>query len=279
MGGNKPAFLQQDYLSLFNVDTQYVPSCMDCFTKYIFQVITILCCNVRYIFSTRRTGNIRNIEDRESVYPSSISSVSALNTEATKSEETKSKMSMSKVFQGGCWQDLHRMLHVSYGDRILYVGDHMYSDILRSKRTLGWRTCLIIPELEHELHMAQKEAYLQSDIMQLRHLQYELDEYIDQLRSRIHDLQLSDTSAISNKKDNTSGKNELRGRPNKISALSSSAVSSTITNSVNAVIGAGGKDLGVVLGELEGDLRIALSKSDEVNWIVTIFIFIYPRNT
>ena len=27
----------------------------------------------------------------------------------------------------------------------------MYSDILRSKRTLGWRTLLIVPELEHEV--------------------------------------------------------------------------------------------------------------------------------
>ena len=27
----------------------------------------------------------------------------------------------------------------------------MYSDILRSKRTLGWRTCLVIPELENEM--------------------------------------------------------------------------------------------------------------------------------
>ena len=28
----------------------------------------------------------------------------------------------------------------------------LHSDILRSKRTLGWRTCLVIPELERELN-------------------------------------------------------------------------------------------------------------------------------
>ena len=43
------------------------------------------------------------------------------------------------------------MLRLSSGDQLLYVGDHMFSDILRSKRTLGWRTCLIVPELEHEI--------------------------------------------------------------------------------------------------------------------------------
>ena len=27
----------------------------------------------------------------------------------------------------------------------------MYADILRSKKTLGWRTCLIVPELTAEI--------------------------------------------------------------------------------------------------------------------------------
>jgi len=34
---------------------------------------------------------------------------------------------------------------------VLYVGDHIFADILRSKRSLGWRTCLIVPELSAEL--------------------------------------------------------------------------------------------------------------------------------
>jgi len=36
-----------------------------------------------------------------------------------------------------------------------YVGDHIFSDVLRSKRSLGWRTCLIVPELEDELAAAR----------------------------------------------------------------------------------------------------------------------------
>lgn len=57
-----------------------------------------------------------------------------------------------KIFQGGGCRALHAMLQVDTGSQVLYVGDHMYSDVLRSKRSLGWRTTLIIPELEHELH-------------------------------------------------------------------------------------------------------------------------------
>ncbi len=104
---------------------------------------------------------------------------------------TNDTLLVPKVFQGGCWLDLHRMLGVAYGDRILYVGDHMYSDILRSKRTLGWRTCLIIPELEHELRIAQQEKELQAEILECRRRQCKEDEAIDYLRSNIRALKMN----------------------------------------------------------------------------------------
>ncbi|VDL83440.1 unnamed protein product [Nippostrongylus brasiliensis] len=37
------------------------------------------------------------------------------------------------------------------GKDILYVGDHIFGDVLRSKKTGGWRTLLIVPELDREL--------------------------------------------------------------------------------------------------------------------------------
>merc|ERR1719181_2460028 len=60
-------------------------------------------------------------------------------------------LATGKVYQGGNWNHLHKMLSLRTGSSLLYVGDHMYSDILRSKRTLGWRTVLIVPELDNEV--------------------------------------------------------------------------------------------------------------------------------
>jgi len=37
------------------------------------------------------------------------------------------------------------------GDEVLYVGDHIYGDILRSKKESAWRTAMIIQELEVEV--------------------------------------------------------------------------------------------------------------------------------
>lgn len=43
------------------------------------------------------------------------------------------------------------MLDIRSGSEVLYVGDHIYGDVLRSKKDLGWRTMLVVPELETEL--------------------------------------------------------------------------------------------------------------------------------
>uniref|UniRef100_A0A8C7HUK4 5'-nucleotidase, cytosolic IIb n=1 Tax=Oncorhynchus kisutch TaxID=8019 RepID=A0A8C7HUK4_ONCKI len=39
------------------------------------------------------------------------------------------------------------------GKDIVYIGDHIFGDILKSKKRQGWRTFLIIPELAQELHV------------------------------------------------------------------------------------------------------------------------------
>jgi HAD superfamily 5'-nucleotidase-like hydrolase len=117
------------------------------------------------MFRVDKDGSLHNIEDKDAL------NLNVLNVNR-------------RVYQGGYWQDLHRMMGIKSGDRILYVGDHMYADILRSKRTLGWRTCLIIPELEHELSVAVNYTAMAQEIIKLRQIQYDLDEYIDLLRSR-----------------------------------------------------------------------------------------------
>ena len=51
-----------------------------------------------------------------------------------------------KAFTGGNADWLERQLQ-AFGEEILYVGDHIYGDILRSKKSVSWQTLLLIPEL------------------------------------------------------------------------------------------------------------------------------------
>ncbi len=55
-----------------------------------------------------------------------------------------------RIYEGGNLHDLERALGVT-GDQILYVGDHIYGDILRSKKESAWRTAMVIQELETEV--------------------------------------------------------------------------------------------------------------------------------
>lgn len=40
-----------------------------------------------------------------------------------------------------------------HGDEILYVGDHIFTDVSQSKVHLRWRTALICRELEDEVRL------------------------------------------------------------------------------------------------------------------------------
>jgi HAD superfamily 5'-nucleotidase-like hydrolase len=54
------------------------------------------------------------------------------------------------VYQGGSAQVFTRDLGLE-GDEILYIGDHIYGDILRLKKDCGWRTAMVIEELADEV--------------------------------------------------------------------------------------------------------------------------------
>lgn len=87
-----------------------------------------------------------------------------------------------KTFQGGNWKHLQAMLGIDAGEEILYVGDHLYSDVLRSKRTLGWRSAFIMPELEEEMRVFDENVSTFKQIKSLRKLRDDLSNYADSLR-------------------------------------------------------------------------------------------------
>jgi HAD superfamily 5'-nucleotidase-like hydrolase len=82
------------------------------------------------------------------------------------------------VYEGGNLVDLERAL-VTSGDRILYVGDHIYGDILRSKRESAWRTAMIIQEMEGEVGATEA---CRREMNQVHDLHVRREELEDQLR-------------------------------------------------------------------------------------------------
>lgn len=84
------------------------------------------------------------------------------------------------IFQGGNAEQLEKDLGLD-GDQILYIGDHIYGDVVSLKKTFGWRTALVIHPMEYELPAYEKghetEKNIESLMEQKQKLETELNRY------------------------------------------------------------------------------------------------------
>lgn len=60
-----------------------------------------------------------------------------------------------RIYRGGCLARF-RELAEARGDHVLYVGDHIYGDVLRAKKDTAWRTAMIIQEMDQELRVLEQ---------------------------------------------------------------------------------------------------------------------------
>ncbi len=92
------------------------------------------------------------------------------------------------VYLGGSAKTLTRDLEVD-GDDILYIGDHIYGDILRLKKHCNWRTALVVEELGSEVEALVKAL---PQIQQIRTLMDEKhpieQELVDLISERIEGI-------------------------------------------------------------------------------------------
>ncbi|XP_047000015.1 cytosolic purine 5'-nucleotidase isoform X3 [Schistocerca americana] len=75
-------------------------------------------------------------------------------------------LQQGQVYSGGnC--DVFTELLGAKGKDVLYIGDHIFGDILKSKKIRGWRTFLIVPELVQELHVWTDKCQLFAELQAL----------------------------------------------------------------------------------------------------------------
>lgn len=98
-----------------------------------------------------------------------------------------------KIYSRGNCLTFEKLIQAK-GNEILYIGDHIFGDIMRSDKDSNWRTVLVVQELEEEL---SKTAALQEKLLRLRRLSnrydklhYELHIFSSQLNT-LDSLELS----------------------------------------------------------------------------------------
>lgn len=92
-----------------------------------------------------------------------------------------------KVYEGGNREEFERLTGAA-GSRTLYVGDHIYGDILRSKKDSAWRTAMIIQELDQELGALRLSSERISQKLELESTKAHLDDEVRYYQRRLKEM-------------------------------------------------------------------------------------------
>lgn len=87
------------------------------------------------------------------------------------------------LYQGGNAKKFTRDLDLQ-GDDILYIGDHIYGDILRLKKDANWRTAMVIEELHTEIDRNREAEPINAEIEQLMKKKEPLEDELTELMTK-----------------------------------------------------------------------------------------------
>ncbi len=102
------------------------------------------------------------------------------------------------IFQGGWAGKLQADLDLE-GDEILYLGDHIYGDVVSIKKTFNWRTALVLEPLEEEVAAVKASAPVQQKIDVLMAKKEELELTLNEMDLKRKEEKLEVERATINK--------------------------------------------------------------------------------
>ncbi len=94
------------------------------------------------------------------------------------------KLEHQAVYHGGNATAFQRLTGI-HGDEIMYVGDHLYGDIIRSKQKFNWRTMICVEELNTELPKLEECKELTAQIVQSVSLLETCDEDLHMMSNKL----------------------------------------------------------------------------------------------
>lgn len=86
----------------------------------------------------------------------------------------------SGIYQGGWFQPLQKDLGLD-GREILYLGDHIYGDVVSIKKRCDWRTALVLDDLAKEMESIKAAAPLQAEIDRLMERKEQIEAQVNHM--------------------------------------------------------------------------------------------------
>ncbi|WP_224248236.1 HAD-IG family 5'-nucleotidase [Hyalangium gracile] len=93
-----------------------------------------------------------------------------------------------KVYSGGNLAQFEELTG-HRGENILYVGDHIYGDILKSKKSSLWRTCMIVQEIEDEITYTDARREEISRLSEIEITRARLDDEVNAIKTALNTLE------------------------------------------------------------------------------------------
>jgi HAD superfamily 5'-nucleotidase-like hydrolase len=97
-------------------------------------------------------------------------------------------LSRDKIYMGGNVIAFEQMTKIK-GEHVLYIGDHIYGDILRLKKQHMWRTAMVLQELDREISVWEKREGQIRDLDLLDRRRRNLESEIDYQGLRLKKIQ------------------------------------------------------------------------------------------
>jgi len=94
----------------------------------------------------------------------------------------------TKVLQGGNIQAFEEKAGF-FGEEVLYVGDHIFGDILRSRKDSKWRTALVVEELDEEVDCFMESTDDIESLLALDERRHQVDAAIARQRVTLSHLE------------------------------------------------------------------------------------------
>ena len=99
-----------------------------------------------------------------------------------------SVLERGRVYKGGNLATFEKLTG-SAGESVLYVGDHIYGDILKSKKTSMWRTCMIVQEIEDEIAYLESRKDEITTLAEVEALQARLDDEVQRRKVKLNQVE------------------------------------------------------------------------------------------
>jgi len=143
------------------------------------------------------------------------------------------KMKRGRVYAGGTAAMVENCLGCS-ADDIMFVGDHIFTDVNIAKSTLRWRTVLIMRELEDEVLAMEKGRLRYEEILTLLKRRARRQSLLNHLRVEMNRVACG-------RKAQTYGESNARMMQELMAKAQSTAIE--IDNKINPLIFADGRDM------------------------------------